>query len=166
MHSIDIPQSSFLHSFGMDFPVSMGSVRFPASPREPAILHGSFIPCAPDSGLPAKEQHRIGRRAIYEMRWEDFESRLLRQLEGALGRAGFDAGRDIAAITINRWPHGYAYEYNDLSDPPEYSPQHGPHLLGARQLGRISIANSDAAAYAFVDGAIDAARRATHEQLA
>jgi spermidine dehydrogenase len=66
---------------------------------------------------------------------------------------------------VNRWPHGYAYEYNELFDPPDWSRKSGPHLLGARQINRISIANSDASAYAFVDGAFDAADRAVNEQL-
>jgi hypothetical protein len=26
-----------------------------------------------------------------------------------LGEGGFEPTRDIAAITVNRWPHGYAY---------------------------------------------------------
>ena len=86
-------------------------------------------------------------------------------MQGALQDGGFDAGRDIAAITINRWPHGYAYEYNELFDPPEWNRENGPHQLGAARIGRISIANSDAAAYAYVDGAIDAAVRAVDEQL-
>ncbi len=39
-------------------------------------------------------------------------------------------------------------------------------LTGAAQIGRISIANSDASAYAYVNGAIDAADRAVNEQIA
>ena len=74
--------------------------------------------------------------------------------------------RDLAGLTVNRWPHGYAYEYNELFDPADWGRDKGPHRLGAQQLGRISIANSDASAWAFVDGAIDAAWRATREQLA
>jgi len=35
----------------------------------------------------------------------------------------------------------------------------------AAQIGRISIANADAAAYAYVNGATDAANRAINEQL-
>ncbi|MDP5070660.1 MAG: twin-arginine translocation pathway signal, partial [Congregibacter sp.] len=166
MHSIGIMQSDFMHSIGMDFPVSMGGVQYPQNPDQAAILHGSVVPCAPDQGLTAREQHVIGRRSIYEMSWNDMERRIIRQLSGALASTDFDPERDIAAITANRWPHGYAYEYNDYSDPPEYSPDNGPHILGARQIGRISIANSDASAYAFVNGAIDAAYRATREQLA
>lgn len=33
-----------------------------------------------------------------------------------LGQDGFDPGREILAITVNRWPHGYAYEYSTLWD--------------------------------------------------
>jgi spermidine dehydrogenase len=39
-------------------------------------------------------------------------------------------------------------------------------VAGRAQIGRISIANSDAEAYAYVNGAIDAADRAVREQLA
>ncbi|GAB5414328.1 MAG: NAD(P)/FAD-dependent oxidoreductase [Congregibacter sp.] len=166
MSGINVVQPEFMHSFGLDFPISMGGAQFTDHPDQPTILHGSVTPCAPDQGLSAREQHKIGRRALYAMRWETMEAHIINQLDGALAAGGFDAERDIAGITANRWPHGYAYEYNDLSDPVEYGPDNGPHLLGARQLGRISIANSDASAYAYVNGAIDAAYRATREQLA
>ncbi|MFT4769213.1 MAG: spermidine dehydrogenase [Glaciecola sp.] len=166
MHSINIMQTDFMHSFGMDFPVSMGGVDYPENPDQAMIHHGTVVPCAPDKGLTAREQHVIGRRSIYEMSWNDMEQRIVGQITGALSSTDFDPQRDIAAITANRWPHGYAYEYNDYSDPPEWGPDNGPHILGARQMGRISVANSDASAYAFVNGAIDAAYRATREQIA
>jgi len=66
---------------------------------------------------------------------------------------------------VNRWPHGYAYEYNELFDPPDFGPDKGPHIAGRSQIGRISIANSDSQAYAYVNGAIDAAYRAVQEQI-
>ena len=166
MHSIRVPKAGLMHAFGMDFPVSMGSVTFARSPDEPTVVHGSYVPCAPEQGLSARQQHVIGRHQVYAMSYDDFESGMVRQLDGALGGAGFDAERDIAAITVNRWPHGYAYEYNDLFDPPDYDRGNGPHIRASRSLGRISIANSDASAYAFVDGAIDAAWRAVNEQAA
>ena len=59
----------------------------------------------------------------------------------------------------------YAYEYNELYDPPDWHREHGPHMAAPAQMGRISIANSDASAYAFIDGAIDAAARAVDEQI-
>lgn len=164
-HEFYVPQADLMHSFGLDFPVSIGEYRFARSPSDPIVVHGSFAPTAPDQGLNERQQHIAGRARMLEMSFADFETQIVSQLSGALGGGGFDAERDIAAITVNRWPHGYAYEYNELYDPPEWNPQHGPHLLGAARIGRISIANSDAAAYAYVNGAIDAAFRAVNEQL-
>ena len=43
----------------------------------------------------------------------EFERDIIEQMEGSLKGGGFDAERDIAALTVNRWPHGYAWEYND-----------------------------------------------------
>ncbi len=160
-----IPQGILMHSFGKDFPVSMGGYDFTRKSNEPTVIHGSYVPSVPDQGLTAREQHLAGRKRLYEQTFDEFEQKIVRQMSGALDGGGFDAERDIAAITVNRWPHGYAYEYNDYSDPPQYNRTNGPHLAGAAQIGRISIANSDASAYAYVNGAIDAADRAVNEQV-
>ncbi len=164
--SVYVPQPSLMHSFGLDFPVSVGGYRYATGPGQPTILHGTFVPTVPDQGLNGKQQHQQGWRRLYEMSFDNYEDLILEQLEGALSRGGFDAERDIAGITVNRWPHGYAYEYNDLYDPPEYGRNNGPHIRGRAQIGRISMANSDASAYAYVNGAIDAADRAVNEQIA
>lgn len=164
-HSITIPQPKLMHSFGLDFPVSMGGYNFTQNPNQPTILHGTYVPTDPDKGLSAKEQAVSGRRQLYEISFAQFEHDIIEQMQGSLKGGGFDAERDIAGITVNRWPHGYAWEYNDYSDPPEYNPYNGPHIKGRARIGRISIANSDASAYAYVDGAIDAADRAVNEQL-
>ncbi|MGH8165944.1 MAG: twin-arginine translocation pathway signal, partial [Woeseiaceae bacterium] len=163
--SVFIPQSKYIYSFGLDFPVSMGDYQFTQDPQQPTILHGSWVPNMPEQGLSAREQHVAGRRQLYELSFDDFETDIVAKMSGSLAPGGFDAERDIAAITVNRWPHGYAYEYNDLCDPEGFTPQNGPHVAGRAQIGRISIANSDASAYAYVDGAVDAADRAVNEQM-
>lgn len=112
-----------------------------------------------------KDQYRVGRAKMLEMSFEDYQSDIFAHFDGMLGPHGFDAERDIAAITLNRWPHGYAYEYGGIGVPLEYDRHTGPHVAGRAQLGRISIANSDSEAYAYADGAIDAADRAVNEQL-
>ena len=105
-------------------------------------------------------------RKLYAMSFDDFEKKIVRQLDGSLSGGGFDAERDIAGLTVNRWPHGYAYEYNEYSDPPEWDPIQRSTYRGSRaQIGRVSIANSDASAYAYANGAIDAADRAVNEQI-
>ncbi len=149
----------------LDFPVSMGGYRFPDSPAEPMVVHFGFVPTAPGRGLDSRAQHRIGRRRMLELSFRDYERAIRRQLDAALGPGGFDPARDILALTLNRWPHGYAYEYNDLYDPPGWNRHRGPHLHARRPFGRVSIAGSDAEAYAYVDGAIDSAWRAVQERL-
>jgi spermidine dehydrogenase len=82
-----------------------------------------------------------------------------------LGPGGFDPARDIVAITVNRWPHGYAYEYNPLWDP-DWPIGERPCDIARQRFGRITIANSDAAAAAYTDQAFDQAYRAVQELLA
>jgi spermidine dehydrogenase len=157
--------SSFCDLAALDFPVSIGEYRFSASPDEPIILHLHHVPIAPGLGLNEKDQHRAGRQSLYALTFDDFETAIVEQLTGAMSPSGFDAENDIAGITVNRWPHGYAYEYNELFDRPDWSPENGPHLAARQRIGRISIANSDSSAFAYVNGAFDAAARAVREQL-
>ena len=57
---------------------------------------------------------------------------------------------DITAITVNRWPHGYAPEYNSLWEPMVPADQQ-PHVVGRARFGRIAIANSDSGGGAYTD---------------
>ena len=151
------------HSFTMlDFPVSLGAYQFPAKPEEPMVLFMLRTPCKP--GLPRREQYRMGRYELIGAPFSEFERNIRDQLNRMLASAGFDSARDIAAITVNRWAHGYAYEYDSLFDP-HWRPDERPCVVGRKQFGRISIANSDAAASAYTNAAIDQAYRAIQEQL-
>ena len=94
--------------------------------------------------------------------FEDFEREVRTVLDGLLGPAGFDVAEDVLAITVNRWPHGYAYDYLDLWDP-EWEPGRAPHELARQAIGNITIANSDAAASAYTHAAIEQALRAVAE---
>ncbi len=151
----------FYNNLGLDFPVSMGDVHFPRTPDEPIIAHLSYFPNQP--GMSYREQALTGRRQMLGLSFEDFENGAIDQLTGALGAYGFDAARDIAAITVHRWPHGYAYEYNELFDDPSWGSDKGPHIEGRKRIGNIAMAGSDASAYAYVQGALDAAIRAVDE---
>ena len=151
------------HSFTMlDFPVSLGRYQFPSKPEEPMVLFMLRTPCKP--GLPRRDQYRMGRYELISTPFSDFERNIREQLNRMLAPARFDSARDIAAITVNRWAHGYAYEYDSLFDPP-WKAEERPCVLGRKQFGRISIANSDAAASAYTNAAIDQAYRAVQEQL-
>jgi spermidine dehydrogenase len=157
------PGDVFFKWLPLDYPVSMGDYQYSKGPDEPAVLSGWYSPTT--RGLSAKEQYRAGRQRMLEMTYDDFEKDIYAHLDGMLGPYGFDVEREIAAITLNRWSHGYAYEFENIGEPAEYDRYNGPHIAGRAQVGRISIANSDSEAYAFVNGAIDSADRAVNEQL-
>jgi spermidine dehydrogenase len=150
----------FHYQASLDFPVSLGGYRHPTTPDKPILVHMTKTPCKP--GLSARDQHIAGRYELLTTTFETFERETRDQLARILIGGGFDPTRDIEGITVNRWPHGYAYEYNSLFDPV-WEEGEAPHVRGRQRFGRISIANSDAAAYAYTNAAIDQAYRAVQE---
>jgi spermidine dehydrogenase len=145
----------------LDLPVSMGGYECTRKPEEPVVLHMMKTPCRP--GRPAREQHTFGRMELYSTTFEVMERKIREQLVRTLGGSSFDPARDITAITVNRWPHGYAYEYNSLWDPFWLDGGETPCEIARKPHGRIAIANADAGAYAYTDSAIDQAYRAVGE---
>jgi spermidine dehydrogenase len=156
---VDCP-GSFFTEVTLDFPVNMGGYEYPQKAEEACLLHLQHVPCSP--GLPAREQQRAGRTQLFNTKFETFERNIRDQLGRMLSAGGFDPVRDIEAITVNRWPHGYAYEYNSLYDP-EWLAGEAPHEIGRQPFGRIHIANSDAGAFAYTNEAIDQGYRAVQE---
>jgi spermidine dehydrogenase len=146
----------------LDPGTTMGGYRGLTTPEEPMLVHLVRNPNKP--GLPRREQHRIGQQELLSMTFADFELKIRQQLGRILGPGGFDPADDIAAITVNRWPHGYAYTYDTLADP-DVPPEQRPHVIGRQRFGRVTIANADAGAAAFTNQAIDEGHRAVQELL-
>jgi spermidine dehydrogenase len=151
----------YFTDFGLDRRVSIGNYHCTRRPEEPIVLTMERYPCAP--GLPARGQHRAGRADLYATSFETFERKIREQLARSIGAGGFDPARDIEAITVNRWPHGYAYQYNSLWDPFWLEGGPLPCVEARKPFGRIAIANADADAYAYTDCAINQAYRAVNE---
>jgi spermidine dehydrogenase len=144
----------------LDFPVSLGGYKFSSDPEQPMVLFMLRTPCRP--GLPMRDQYRAGRVELMGTPFETFERNIRDQLGRMLGGAGFDPARDIEAITVNRWAHGYAYTPNYLFDP-QWKEEEKPWVIGRARFGRIAIANSDAGANAYTNEAIDQGHRAVME---
>jgi spermidine dehydrogenase len=148
------------HTVQLDFAISIGGYSCPKTPAEPMLLHLEREPLKP--GLPVRDQFRAGREDLLSTTFEVFERKIRDQLGRALADGGFDPARDIEAITVNRWPHGYAAGQNTLYDP-DWSDDELPWLVGRRRFGRIAISNSDAAAVCLTQAAFDQSRRAVQE---
>jgi len=148
----------------LNWPVDVGTYRSARLPDDPMLLFMARAPVSP--GLPEREQHRAGRAELLQTSFAEFEVKIRDQLQRMLGSAGFSAKDDILAVTVNRWPHGYAYEFNPLFDDFSIPPEKRANVIGRARFGRIAIANSDAGAAAYTDSAIDQAHRAVEELLA
>jgi spermidine dehydrogenase len=147
----------------LNWPVDIGGYVAERSPDRPVLLHMTRTPCKP--GLPEFDQNRAGRAELLATPFQTFEREIRAQLGRTLAGGGFDPARDITAITVNRWPHGYAPEWNPLWEEPLPLAEQ-PNVIGRARFGRIAIANSDAGAAAYTDCAIDQAHRAVGELLA
>jgi spermidine dehydrogenase len=148
-------------SVNLDLPVSIGGYECTKKPDDPIVVHMMKAACKP--GLPARDQHRMGRIQLYSTTFETYERNIRDQLMRILGPGGFEPARDILEITVNRWPHGYAYEYNSLFDEFWLNGTETPCEVARKPFGRLAIANADAGAYAYTDCAIDQAYRAVQE---
>ena len=161
--SVSAP-GSYHTSANLADPISLGEYRTPQTPDQPIAVHMVRTPCSP--GKPKREQHRAGQHDLLTTTFETFERKIRDQFGRMLSGGGIDPARDIEAISVNRWPHGYAYSYNTLYDPGSWAlgtPDDRPCVVGRRTFGRIAIANSDAAASPHTDAAINEAYRAVAE---
>jgi spermidine dehydrogenase len=146
----------------LDFPVSIGRYHFARTPDEPVLLHVPTVLTEP--GLPPREQAAAGRRRLVNLSFAELERSIRDLLSRSLSAGGFDPARDIEGLCVNRWSHGYAYEYMRPWD--SYWPNGVlPIEVARRRFGNIAIANSDSGAYAYAHSAIDQAIRAVRELL-
>lgn len=159
VHEVTNPMG-FFSRIKLDYPVSMGAYQFAKSPQEPIGLHLVHVPTPSAPDLDQRSAWRLGRAALLRLTFADFERKIFDELTRIVGPAGFVPERDIAAISVYRWGHGYAYGFNSLYDVQQ-TPQ--PYEVARERVGTLAIANSDAAWGAYAHCAIDEAGRAVDE---
>ena len=160
VHYVNNP-AGFYSNLKLDYPVSLGDYRCPTRPEEPMILHLVHVPWPDGPVKDLRSAWRAGRAQVYARTFADFEGRVRDELTRIVGPGGFDADRDIAAITVNRWGHGYAYDMNTLYDNSGAAEREMKASIAP--LGRIHFAGTDAAWMAYAHEAIDSAHRAAGE---
>jgi spermidine dehydrogenase len=116
----------------------------------------------PPVGTPIDDQFRIVRNGMLATPFETWERKIRTMAAGALSSGGFDPARDILAITVNRWPHGFATGRNVLEAPNAYE-ELSPTIVAKQKFGRIAICNSDAAGQSLAGAAIEEAYRAVND---
>ena len=142
--------------------ISSGGYSNRMSDPGPVVLSFSGTIAAPQGIADVREGFRQSREKMLDLTFAQYEREIRTVLDGMLGPAGFNGERDILAITVNRWPHGYAYEYRDLYDPTFPFGQ-APHHIARLPWGNVAIANADAGASAYLNSAVDQAYRAVQE---
>jgi spermidine dehydrogenase len=141
-------------------PLSVGDYRPEYHPDKPTLL--SMYKYIHKRGLEPREQMQLGRYEMEKKTFEEYEREIRSELNHVLGAHGFDAARDIAGITVNRWGHGYNY----FKEPgPKEKLENPPYRTGRQKLGRISFAGADAGGTPWTQAALVQAFRAVHEQL-
>ena len=137
-------------------PLLVGDYQPEYHPDKPTVL--SMYKYLYTPGLPPSDQMKLGRYEMESKSFEDYEREIRSELNHALGPWGFDAAKDILAITVNRWGHGY----NFFQPTPGEKP---PYEVGRRRVGRISFAGADAGGSPWTQAALQQGRRAAYEQL-
>lgn len=150
----------FYSRLKLDYPVSLGGYRFSPTPNDPMIIHLVHVPI-PEDSEDQRSAWREGRNTLYTTPFETFERHALDEIGRVLGKR-FDPGRDVAGISVFRWAHGYAYGFNSLFDKEADLMMQD---VARAPVGRICVANSDAAWSAYAHAAIDEAARAVDEAV-
>jgi spermidine dehydrogenase len=153
---------SYHTSAMLDFPVSLGGYEFSGSPDDPIAVNMVRFGKITGAALSPRERFRAELHRMLGTPFSAIEREIRTQLTGTLESGGFDPARDIEAITVNRWAHGYAYYYNRMFDSFDATDEL-PHVIGRARFGRIAVANSDAGAMPTIEAAIDQAHRAIED---
>ncbi|GGD85268.1 spermidine dehydrogenase SpdH [Croceicoccus mobilis] len=118
---------------------------------------------APPIGTNNDDQYRAVRYGLLATPFEFFEREVRSLASRSLAGTSFDPARDIVAVTVNRWSHGFATGMNDLFDEPLAPGEMKPNHIARKPFGRIAVANSDAAGVSTMNAAFDQAYRAVND---
>lgn len=138
-----------------------GKEPMPLDPAKPVVLtmYNSF--CLP--GQPVAQQTVSARMALFGMSFRDIELAVREQFTKMFASSGFDAARDIAAITANRWGHAY------VVCPPYFAfgrnGQRAPREIVRAGYGRILFAHSELECAQMWEGAVAEGERAVKQMM-
>jgi spermidine dehydrogenase len=138
-----------------------GQETMPLDPAKPVVftLYNPF----PMPGVPFPEQCTAARMQLFGMSYRDIEMGVREQFTKMFGDYGFDAKRDIAGITSNRWGHAY------VVDPPGFfygkDGKPAPKDILRKRYNRIAFAHSELSGQQMWETAAEEGERAGQQIL-
>lgn len=138
-----------------------GKETMPLDPNKPVVLtqYNPFLL----PGLPFAQQCTAARMQLFGLSYADIEAAVRDQFTKMFSSAGFDAARDIAGITTNRWGHAY------VVDPPGFffgrNGQPAPREILRKPFHRIAFSHSELTGTQMWATAADEGQRAATQLL-
>jgi spermidine dehydrogenase len=131
-------------------------------PDSPTVLSVKVL--FPYPGQSTEQQGHMGRAELMGTSFRDYERQIRQLFSEMFARSGFDAGRDIAGIILNRWGHAYLSPAPGFFFGKDGKPAPGD-VLRAAPFGRIAFANTDLSGVADHRSSIIEADRAVQQLL-
>lgn len=138
-----------------------GKETMPLDPNKAVVLtqYNPFLL----PGLPFPQQCTSARMQLFGMSYADIEAAVRSQFTKMFSSAGFDAARDIAGITTNRWGHAY------VVDPPGFffgkNGKPAPREILRKPFNRIAFSHSELTGTQMWETAADEGQRAATQLL-
>ena len=154
----DRGEGDFGYTCNIRNPMQVGDYQPPLDPSKPVVL--SFYTPFYYPGEAIHTQVARGRNELLRTSFADYEQQILRQMIKLFGPSGFDPGRDVAGIILNRWGHAYSVPF-----PGFYGGggQEAPRDLIRKGYGRIAFGHSELDGLQHYGPAADEGRRAFHQ---
>ena len=86
-------------------PIQVDGYSPPLDPDKPIVMT-FYVPIV-YPGLSARQQGAQGRWTVFGTSFREYESQIREQMVAMFSAGGFDPGRDIGGIILNRWGHAY-----------------------------------------------------------
>lgn len=138
-----------------------GQTTMPLDPSKPFVftLYNPY----PMPGIPFPQQCTAARMAMFSTPFSAIEAGVRSQFTKLFGEYGFDAGRDIAGIIVNRWGHAY------VVDPPGFffgkDGEPAPRDVLRKGFGRLTFGHSELSGSQMWETAADEGTRAARQAL-
>ncbi len=166
LDKIGIAAGRWFEGFGRFFsirrPLNTGKLTQPFHPDKPIVM--TFYVPFNNPGLPVAQQGAVGRAEMLSKSYADYEKEIVDQMNLMFADYGFDAQRDIAGITLNRWGHAFispqpGFHYGLNGNP-------APKDVIKQGYGRIHFGHSELSGYMSHTSALEEGARAAKQALA